>query len=160
MQVMKVMSWVRQSKWKEIPNALPVIRWVRGAQNKDIGTRWYCERLTMWLWLPKWYFMHPGWPMLSRSPWEWGPSVRRLSFCQIKHAGWFFFTWTYSVDYWGEKNRKDTTWETSSGNAGPSKEWQPLRSSQEANLRSRTIRKDLPVGRIHTHSVQHKACSH
>ena len=77
-------------------------------------------------------------------------SQETVSFCQIKHAGWFFFTWTYSVDYWGEKNRKDTTWETSSGKAGPSKEWQPVRSSQEANLRSRTIRKDLPVGRIHT----------
>ena len=78
LDTMQVMSWVCQSKWKEIPNALPVIRWVRGAQNKDIGTRWYRERLPMWLWLPKWYFMHPGWPMLSRSQWEWGPSVRRL----------------------------------------------------------------------------------
>ena len=86
-------------------------------------------------------------------------SQETVIFCQIKHAGWFFFTWTYNVDYWGEKNRKDTSWETSSGNAGPSKEWQPLRSSQEAHLRSRTIRKDLPVGRIHRHSVQHKACT-
>ena len=35
--------------------------------------------------------------------------------------------------------------------AGQSKEWPSLRSSQEARLRSRTIRKHLPVGRIHTH---------
>ena len=35
--------------------------------------------------------------------------------------------------------------------AGQSKEWPSLRSSQEARLRSRTIRKDLVVGRIDTH---------
>ena len=37
------------------------------------------------------------------------------------------------------------------GPAGQSKGWPSLRSSQKARLRSRTIRKDLPVGRIHTH---------
>ena len=47
---------------------------------------------------------------------------------------------------------KETSWKTLSGNAKQSKEWQPLRSSQEARLKSRTIRKDLPVGRIHTHT--------
>ena len=55
----------------------------------------------------------------------------------------------------GKNSRKETTWKTPSGNAIQSKEWQPLRSSQEARLRSRTIRKDLPVGRIHTHTHRH-----
>ena len=26
-------------------------------------------------------------------------SKETVGFCQIKHAGWFFFTCTYSVDY-------------------------------------------------------------
>ena len=60
--------------------------------------------------------------------------------------------WSCPINYWGKNNGKETTWKTSSGNAGESKEWQPLRSSQEARLRSRTIRKDLPVGRTHTHT--------
>ena len=49
------------------------------------------------------------------------------------------------------KGSKETTWKTLSENAGQSKGRQPLHSGQEACLRSRTIRKDLPVGRTHTH---------
>ena len=39
--------------------------------------------------------------------------------------------------------------------AGESEGWQPLRNGQEARLRSRTIRKDLPVCRTHTHTHTH-----
>ena len=39
-----------------------------------------------------------------------GLSQETVCFWPIKHAGWFFFTCTYSVDFSGENNRKETTW--------------------------------------------------
>ena len=51
---------------------------------------------------------------------------------------------------------REATYKNLSGNAGWRKGSRPLFSGQKARLRSRNKRKDLPVGRNHTHTHTEK----
>ena len=84
---------------------------------------------------------------------RWGEGYHICYQQKTESLAWSYPTtwWSCPITYWGENNRKEATWKTSSGNAGLSKGWQPLRSGQKTRLRSRTIRKDLP-GHKHTYT--------
>ena len=93
----------------------------------------YEQRLESWeMWL---------WGKDLNISWSWSDS--------IGHTLWHgYLQLLRGID------RTETTWKVSSGNAGQSEGRQPLYSRQEVHLRSGTIqRKDLPVGRKHTHTM-------